>query len=141
MIVKPWWVRFTQRTARRPIVHVTLIGPVCHLRPSPSATGCVPTKESWLSRARVGRPADARKTKPGSPTLMALGAGTGWALQSTWLAGASGGWIAMPHVTLSPSAVHSAAPDVEPCAGADVGADTAMPSTQTGIRSRERRTA
>ena len=38
-----------------------------HVRPLPSATAWVPTNESWLSRAGDGRPAEPRKTKPGSP--------------------------------------------------------------------------
>ena len=83
MIVKPWCERFAQRTARALIVHVTLIGPMSHFPPLLSATGFVPTKESWLSRASDGCPTDPRKTKPGSPKPLAFGAGTGLALQSS----------------------------------------------------------
>jgi hypothetical protein len=46
VIVKPWHVRFAQRTERVLIVHVTLIGPISQLRPLPSATGLLPTNES-----------------------------------------------------------------------------------------------
>ncbi len=119
------------------MVQLTLIGPARHFRPPLSATGFVPTNESWLSRATVGRPTDPRKTKPGSPTPVAFGAGTGWALQSTWIGGVLGGWIAIPHVTFPPSAVHSSAPDVEPSAGAGAR-DATIPSAQTGIRSHKR---
>ncbi len=67
---------------------------------------------------------------------LALGAGTGWALQSSCIGGVLGGWIAIPHVTFPPSAVHSSAPDVEPIAGVDA----TIPTAQTGIKSRRRRT-
>lgn len=131
MIVKPWWLRFSQRTERAPIVQVTSIAPVCQLRPLLSATGVVPTKVSWLSRARIGRPTEPRNTKPGSPNPV-LGAGIGRALQSTWVGGVLGGWIAMPHPTSPSSAVHSGAPDVEPSAGAGA----TMASAQRAIRNR-----
>jgi hypothetical protein len=93
VIVKPWPARLTQRTALAPIVHVTAIGPIPpHLRPLPSATGCVPTKVSWLSRASDGRPTEPRNTKPGSPKpTPAFGAGTDLALQSSCVGGVFGG--------------------------------------------------
>jgi hypothetical protein len=118
--VKPWCERFTQRIALALIVHFTLIGPIPpHLFPFLSATGCAPTKESWLSRASDGCPVEPRKTKPGSPTPLAFGAGTDLALQSNCIGGVLNGWIAMPQVTLPPSAVQSCASDAEARAGAD----------------------
>jgi hypothetical protein len=94
-------------------VQVTLIGPMLHLPPSLSATGFVPTKVSWLSRASDGCPVDPRKTKPGSPMPLVFGAGTGLALQSSCIGGELAGWIATPQVTFLPRAVHSCALDIE----------------------------
>lgn len=142
MIVKPWPARLTQRTALAPIVHVTAIGPIPpHLRPLPNATGCVPTKVSWLSRASDGRPTEPRNTKPGSPKpTPAFGAGTDVALQSSWVGGVFGGWIAIPQVTFLSSAVHSCALDavVEASAGAD--ATAGRQQTQTRNENSSRRT-
>src|ERR1700745_2730280 len=90
------------------------------LRPVLSATAVVPTNESWLRRASDGRPVERRNTKPGSPTPLALGAGTGLALQSNCIGGLLYGWIATPQVTLPCSAVHSCALDVVASAGADI---------------------
>ena len=140
MIVKPWRARLTQRTALAPIVHVTAIGPIPpHLRPLPNATGCVPTKVSWLSRASDGRPVEPRNTKPGSPKpTPAFGAGTDLALQSSWVGGMFGEWIAIPQATFPPSAVHSWAVEVEPSAGADAPAN--RQKTQTRVDNQTRRT-
>jgi len=138
VIVKPWRARLTQRTALAPIVHVTAIGPIPpHLRPLPNATGCVPTKVSWLSRASDGRPVEPRNTKPGSPKpTPAFGAGTDLALQSSCIGGVFGGWIAIPQATFPPSAVHSCAVEFEPSAGADATADRQRTQTRVGNGSR-----
>lgn len=48
---------------------------------------------------------------------LAFGAGTGFALQSTWLAGLPGAWMATPHVMSPPSAVHKGAWEADPSAG------------------------
>jgi hypothetical protein len=142
VIVKPWCARLTQRTALAPIVHVTAIGPIPpHLRPLPSATGRVPTKESWLSRASDGRPVEPRNTKPGSPKpTPAFGAGTDLALQSSCIGGELTGWIATPHATFPPNAVHSCAVDavVEASAGADETAGRLQ--IQTRVENSSRRT-
>jgi hypothetical protein len=140
VIVKPWCARLTQRTELAPIVHVTAIGPIPpHLRPLPNATGCVPTKVSWLSRASDGRPTEPRNTNPGSPKpTFAFGAGTDLALQSSWVGGVFGGWIAIPQATFPPSAVHSWAVEFEASAGAD--APTHRQKTQARVDNRTRRT-
>ncbi len=88
-----------QRTALALIVQVTLIGPIRHVRPVFSATGLLPTNESWLRRASDGRPVDPRNTKPGSPTPLVLGAGTDLASQSNCIGGLFAGWIATPQIT------------------------------------------
>lgn len=94
-------------------MQVTLIGPTLQLCPWLSATGLVPTKVSWLSRASDGCPVDPRKTKPGSPKLLVFGAGTCLPLQSSCIGGELTGWIATPQVTFLSSAVHSRALDIE----------------------------
>ena len=143
MIVKPWPARLTQRTAFAPIVHITLIGPIPpHLRPRPNETGCVPTKVSWLSRASDGRPVEPRNTKPGSPKpTPAFGAGTDLALQSSWVGGVFGGWIAIPQATFPPSAVHSGALDAVIEASAGASPIAGRQQTQIRIESSSRRTS
>jgi len=140
VIVKPWRARLTQRTELAPIVHVTSTGPIPpHLRPLPSATWCVPTKESWLSRASDGLPVEPRNTKPGSPKpTFAFGAGTDLALQSSCVGGVFGGWIAIPHATFPPSAVHSGAVEFEASAGVEATVDRER--TQAKIENQTRRT-
>ena len=91
MIAKPWCERFVQRTAAALTLQVTAIGPTDQLRPDFNRTACVPTKESWLSRASDGRPVDPRKTKPGSPMPPCLGGGTGGESQSSCIGGLLGG--------------------------------------------------
>ncbi len=136
MIVKPWCEWFEQVTAVALIVHVTPMTPPPHVLPLLSATGFVPTKESWLSRASDGCPTEERNTKPGSPMPLAFGGGTGLALQSSCAGDVPGGWIATPHVTFAPSAVHRRAPDVE----AHAAAGTRAPSAQTKSEGRRRST-
>jgi len=139
VIVKPWCEWLEQVTAVALIVHVTLMTPPPHVLPLLSATGFVPTKESWLSRASDGCPTEERNTKPGSPMPLAFGGGTGLAPQSSCAGDVPGGWIATPHVTFPPSAVHRRAPDVEAHAAAGTSAPSA-PSAQTKSEGRRRST-
>lgn len=136
MIVKPWRARFSQRTERALTAHVTLIGPIAHVRPFPSATGVLPTNESWLSLVSEGCPVDPRKTNPGSPTPLVLGAGTVLESQSSCIGGELYGCVATPHVTLPPSAVHNCAADVEANAGV-----TKLSPTRRRTTSRSRHTS